>query len=153
MTPFWDDRVAQWVSREIWGRIDGFENVRAMGVLKKDGTLAAGLVFHNWEPEAGLMEMSGAAADPRWMTRRVLTVAFSYVFDGCGCQMALARHSAKNTPARKIWQALGAQEHRIPRLYGRETDGIVATLTDDAWRVSKFNEARHGQEKPRTAAA
>lgn len=123
-----------------------------MGVLRRDGVLAAGLVFHNWEPDAGVIEVSAAAADRRWLTRSVATFAMTYAFQGCACQMVMARYSEKNTPARKIWVALGSDETRIPRLYGRHENGIVATLTDDAWRVSKFNEAAHGQEQ-RTKAA
>jgi RimJ/RimL family protein N-acetyltransferase len=117
-----------------------------MGVLRGDD-LVAGLVFHNWEPDAGIIEVSAAAIDRRWLTRRVATEAMNYTFETCDCQMVLARHSEQNTPARKIWVALGSTETRIPRLYGRETDGIIATLTKEAWAVSKFNEVRYGQQK------
>ena len=144
MTPFWDERVAQWVGARIWGRLDAFDNARAMGVLRGQ-ELVAGLVFHNWEPEAGVIEVSAAAVDRRWLTRKVATTAMRYAFDGCGCQMVLARYSERNTPASKIWVALGSTEHSIPRLYGRSEGGIIATLTDEAWRVSKFNEVRNGQ--------
>jgi RimJ/RimL family protein N-acetyltransferase len=146
VTPFWDERVAQWASVQIWGRPDAFENFRAMGVLKKDGTLVAGLVFHNWEPDHGTIEVSGAATDRRWLTRRVATMGLTYAFEACACQMVLARHNERNTPVRKIWVALGADEIRIPRLYGRDADGIIATLTQEAWAVSKFNEVNHGKK-------
>ena len=74
MTPIWDDRVAAWVGARIWGRPDAFAASRAMGILK-GRELVAGLVFHNWEPEAGLIEVSAAASDRRWLTRRVATEA------------------------------------------------------------------------------
>lgn len=151
MTPIWDDRVAQWVSVRIWGKPDQFKACRAMGVFR-GRDLVAGLVFHEWVPDAGTIEVSAAAADRRWLTRRVATEAMSYAFDLCGCQMVLARHTETNTPARKIWTALGADEIRIPRLFGRDEAGMVATLTDDAWRVSKFNEVKHGQTQSTRAA-
>lgn len=153
MTPIWDDRVAAWVGTQIWGRPDAFENARAMGVLRKDGKPAAGLVFHNWDPEAGIIEISAAAVDRRWLTRRVATEAMAYAFGLCGCQMVLARYDERNTSARKIWAALGSTETRIPRLYGRDVAGILATLTDDAWGASKFNEVTHGQQEQSTRAA
>lgn len=153
MTPFWDERVAPWVSRRIWGDERGFGECIALGVLSRDRKLVAGLVFHNWEPEAGLIEVSGAAIDPRWMTRRVMNTALGYVFEIAGCQMVVARQSVKNDNARKAWKALGGHEVIIPRMRGREEDGSIITLTDDAWRASRFYEAGHGQQKSRTEAA
>lgn len=118
-----------------------------MGVLGRAGNIAAGLVFHNWDPGAGVIEVSAAAISRKWLTRRVATEAMTYAFQTCACQTVLARYSEQNTPARKIWAALGSTETHIPRLYGRETDGVVATLTDDVWGFSKFNEVNHGQQE------
>lgn len=141
MTPFWDERVAAWVARRIPNCERGFEPCVGLGVLRRDKKLVAGLVFHNWEPEAGLIEVSGAAIDPRWMTRTVMNEALGYAFDVAGCQMVFARQSVKNEAPRKAWKALGAQEVIIPRLRGRHEDGSIITLTDDAWRASKFRKA------------
>ena len=146
MTPIWDDRATGWVAHKIWGEGSSFDNARGMAVVSKDAVVA-GLVFHNWEPNAGVIEVSAAASDRRWLTRRVATEAMAYAFDGCGCQMVIARHSEQNRAARKIWVALGATETLIPRLYGRNENGIVATLTQEAWRASKFNEVNHGKIK------
>ena len=146
MIPFFDDRVAEWVARNIEGCNLGFGNCRALGVAHK-GELVAGLVFHNWEPENGLIEISAAATHRGWMTRKVVNTAMEYAFDGLECQAIVARISAINLPARKIWQALGSDEYTIPRLRGRETAGCIYLLTDDAWRRSRFNEkVNHGKE-------
>lgn len=144
--------MADWVAARIWGRTGAFDSFKAMGVASANGRLVAGLVFHNWEPDAGVIEVSAAAVDRKWLTRRVATAAMTYAFKDCACQMVTARHDERNTPARKIWVALGSTETRIPRLYGRDADGIVATLTDEAWAASKFNEVNHGQT-PRASAA
>jgi hypothetical protein len=137
MIPVWDKRVADWVSPRVSPADRGFGKCQALGVVHK-GELVAGLVFHNWEPEAGVIEISGAAKDARWMTRAVMNTALGYVFDGLECQMVLARQRKYNIRPRKAWLALGGSEVVIPRLYGRGQDGTIITLTAEQWRASKF---------------
>ena len=143
MIPVWDKRVAGWVAQQL-GFERGFGKAQALGVVHKD-TLVAGLVFHNWEPEHGTIEVSGAATDRRWMTRKVMNTALNYVFDEVGCQMVIARQDIGNLSPRKAWLGLGASEYVIPRLRGKNTDGTIITLTDDQWRASKFYGGKHGQ--------
>ena len=145
MQPFWghDEAVAAWVARHIPGCERGFETCRAMGVL--DGEkLVAGMVYHNWEPEHGVIEISGAATTPRWLTRRVLWQMFAYPFAGIGCQMLVMRVSQRNEQWNgrglpRLLTAYGFDKHTIPRLYGRQESGHLFTLTDDAWRVNGFH--------------
>lgn len=109
-----------------------------MGVEHK-GELVAGIVFHNWEPEHGLIEISGAAENRRWFTREVIRVAFGYVFEGLGCQAVTARTAEDNGTVRHICKAIGAEEYIIPRLRGRDAAGVIYVLTDEAWKRSRFN--------------
>lgn len=108
-----------------------------MGVASPD-RLVAGVVFHNWCPESAVIELSCAADDRRWMTRRVMNAAFGYVFDGLGCQMAVARIHEANEAARKLWRGLGAQEFIIPRLRGKDAAEVIYTLTREQWAASPF---------------
>ncbi|WP_434286303.1 hypothetical protein [Celeribacter sp. SCSIO 80788] len=108
-----------------------------MGV-EHGGNVVAGIVFHNWEPETGIVEISGASENPRWFTRRVINAALTYAFDGLKCQMIVARQAVENENPRRCWKALGGNEYIIPRLRGRDKDGSIITLTDEAWRSSKF---------------
>jgi len=111
---------------------------QAMAVYLK-GKMIAGFVFHNYDPRAGLIEVSGAADRPgAWASRTVINEAMSYVFDIAGCQMLYARQHIENVPAREGWKRLGASEVIVPRLLGRDTIGTLLTLTDDQWRSSKF---------------
>lgn len=137
MTPFFDVRVADWVAARIPGCERGFGKCQALGVAH-DGRVVGGMVFHNWSPEFGTIEISAAADDPRWLTREVINMALDYVFDGAGCQMVMAQQDPENKRAVRLWKALGAQEYIIPRLRGRNNAGSIVTLTDDAWARSKF---------------
>ena len=147
MILFWDDRVAAWVAGRIPGCERGFGNCRALGVVSRN-EMIAGIVFHNWDPKAGVIEISGAATSPRWFCRRVINVALGYVFDGLNCQMLITRQAPGNDRARGIWLALGGTEYLIPRLRGRDEAECFITLTEEAWRSSKFyQESGHGRKE------
>ena len=132
-----DHFVAPWVATQI-GLDAPFGECRAGAVLDRRDNFAAGLVFHNYSPSAGVMEIAGAAIDPKWPQRGVLVAMFDYVFERAGCQMAVARTHPENLRALRIWRSLGAEEHLLPRMRGRDTPDVVSLLTEEAWRASKF---------------
>lgn len=136
----WDARVAEWVGEHIPGCNGDFGNCRALGVIKND-RLVGGVVYHNYNPQAEIIELSCAAIDRRWLTRETVRVIFNYPFDFC--QMIVARTAPDNTPVRNIYRRLGADEYEIPRLRGREESEIIITLTQEAWRNTKFR-GSHG---------
>ncbi|WP_299830665.1 GNAT family N-acetyltransferase [uncultured Roseobacter sp.] len=154
MTPVWvsDTNQIEAFVGAIAGIPADFGNCQAMAVIDRDGRLAAGLIFNNWDEARGVIEISCAAVSPRWATRKVINTALSYCFDDARCQAVVARHDEENARARRLWAALGAEEYIIPRLRGREASEALAVLTDDAWAKSKFNEVSHGQVKSSAAA-
>lgn len=117
----------------------GFGPCTAAVALDARHRLSAVLVFHNYQPEAGVIEVSAVADDARWAQRGVLKEAFSYIYDQLGCQLAAARCDVSNKRVRRLWKAFGARECVIPRLRGRQMDEAILTLTDDAWRASRFS--------------
>ena len=124
----------------------------AVGVIDNAGLLVAGWVWHNWNPESGTLEFSGAAIDSRWMTRALLHELFSYAF--ANAQMVVTRNAADNVTLHRQLAAFGFQRFDIPRLLGRDSDGVVWTLTDDDWKDSRFYlGAINGQEIRSTKAA
>jgi RimJ/RimL family protein N-acetyltransferase len=126
--------VAAFVAREL-GFARGFGECAAIGF----GTpLVAGFVYHNWNPEAATIEISGASTRRDWCNKSLLRIIFDYPFDQLGCQLVIARHSVDNTRVRRIWKSLGADEYIIPRLRGRNDDEAIATLTVEAWRKRKM---------------
>lgn len=131
--------VGNFVSELIWGEPDKFGPFCSLAIANKYA-LVAGVIYHNYQPECGTIEISCAARNKRWMTRDIITKAMSMPFKQLGCQAILARHSVDNMNARHIWQSLGATEYIIPRLRGKnQPPEVVTVLTDDAWAQSKFN--------------
>jgi RimJ/RimL family protein N-acetyltransferase len=124
-----------------------FGECQALGILI-GGELIAGVVFQNWNPKAGTIEISAAATDSRWMTRKSLQRIFGYVFDGAGCQLCILQVSEANERMRSIARRLGFTEHVIPRLFGRQTGGVVCTLTAEQWASSPIRSRREQAKSP-----
>jgi RimJ/RimL family protein N-acetyltransferase len=139
------EEVAQFVADMTPGCETGFGNCKAIGVLDADGALVAGMVFHDWQPGPGLIQISSASKTPRWLTANVRHMMFSYPFDQIGCQMVVLLVSATNERMVRIAKAFGFTPNLIKRMRGRDEDGFVFTLTDDDWRSSRFTRKIHGQ--------
>lgn len=134
-----NDAVADFVSRRIWGRSGEFGPRCTMAVV--DGRqLIAGVVYHNFHPQPGTIEVSAAADTKRWLTREVLRRFISMPFDNLGVQALIARHAEDRTDLRRMWCRVGAVEYVIPRLRGKDQPAeVVSVLTDDAWAASPFS--------------
>lgn len=132
VTRFIEDRVWPGSGRKLAGP------ALCMAVTGS-GRLLAGVALHNWDEDAGVIEMSAAADDKRWMSRRVLSALFGMIFDNIGCQTAVARVDARNLRLARIFSAFGFTETRLPNLRGRDRDELVFTLTADDWRKGKFH--------------
>lgn len=123
---------------DIPGAERGFGKSVSIGVIDNDGLLVAGIVYHNWEPEAGIVEISVASITRRWLTRPVLRAMFSYPFDQIGCQMIVMRTDSEKPHIGRMMKAVGAREYIIERLGGRNSDVAILTLTAEAWKASGF---------------
>ncbi len=115
----------------------GFGKCSTLGVVHK-GKLIAGLVYHNWNPESSVIEISGAATNPRWLTKPVLHAMFAYPFDQLNVQLLVMRVSENDKRLRRMLRAYNFIRYRIPRLRGRDEAEIIYTLSDDDWRENRF---------------
>ncbi|MGO4619040.1 N-acetyltransferase [Ensifer sp. 2YAB10] len=131
--------IASFVSANIPGCERGWEHFTTLGLIEAD-RLTAGVVFHNYAPEAGVIELSAASISRRWLTRPMLKGMFGYPFGQLGCQMVVLRVSERNTVMVEIAERFGFTPHRIPRLRGRDEAEIIFTLTDNDWRAHSVNQ-------------
>jgi len=139
-----DAEVARWVAAQINdpGLERGFGPCSAIGVVE-NGRPIAGMVYHNFHPEVGTIELSAASVSKRWLTRPVLKVMFAYPFNGLGCCAVFIRTKVGNRQENgrgiaRIAKAYGFEQFRIPCLYGRDGDGYLQVLTEERWRSGKF---------------
>ena len=138
-----NEAVAAWVATHIPGCERGFDKPVSIGVLEGE-RLIGGTVFHNWNPEAGVIEMSSAGTSPRWLSRKMLKAIFGYVFDQIGCQLVVMRVSERNIRMIDIAERFGFDGHLIPRLRGRDEAEWLFTLTDDRWRQHPLARSMNG---------
>lgn len=132
-----DEAVMSFV-RSVYGRDDiEFPGGRGIGI-EADGQLIAGVVFHDWNPGAGTIELSIAATSARWLTKTVMTALSRYVVDGAGAQLAVMRTSERNRPACRIAEAIGFTPHRVPRLRGPNEAEIIFTMAAEELRHGRF---------------
>ena len=134
-----DEAVATFVTQLIphnAGRDMG--RVKTIGVIDEDGRLIAGIVYGNWDPRAGVIEIAAAAISPRWLTRRTIELMYRYAFEAAGCQMVVQRTPADNERLLRQLAVGGYNFYLVPRLLGRNRDCVIATLTKEAWEQSRF---------------
>lgn len=135
--PELNEALASWCAQRL-GLKRGFRDCSTMGVF--DGAdLVAVMVYHNFDREAGVIEISGAGITPRWLTRPVLREMFGYPFEELNCQTVVMRVSEKNTRLVRILTAYGFGHVLIPRLRGRREAELVFFLHDDIWRANGFH--------------
>jgi hypothetical protein len=150
-----DQPVARFVADMIPHCRRGFgENIKAIGVIDGD-RLIAGFVFHNFEPEAGVIEISGAALPgSNWCTRRTLAVIYRYPFLQLECQMIVQRVLEENESLLWILSRYNYSFVKVPRLFGRNSNGVICCLTREAWASNRFNQKlRHHVQEPIEEAA
>lgn len=95
-------------------------------------------LFHNWDADAGVIELTSASLSPKWLSRPVLRAIFGYAFDELKCQAVVLRVDPDNVRMCRIASAFGFQRHDIPRLRGRDKAEALFILGDDEWRGGRF---------------
>jgi hypothetical protein len=78
-------QVGEFVSNLIWGKPDRF-GPHCCVAVEDGGVLLAGVVYHNMDEDAGVVELSGASVSRRWATAAVLNMVYNVAFDLLGCR-------------------------------------------------------------------
>jgi RimJ/RimL family protein N-acetyltransferase len=133
-----NEGLVKFVASRI-GAERGFGPCATLGLVH-DRIVLAAVVFHNWHPEEGVIEMSSASDTKRWLTRPMINAMFGFCFDECECQLVVLRVSERNAGMIDIARRFGFSETRIERLRGRDEAEMIFTLSDDAWNVHRANE-------------
>ena len=149
-----DEVISQFVAQMIPSvRGRGFGNCKAIGIVE-GGMLIAGLVYHNYDPGAGVIEISGAALPGQfWLTRETIRHMYQYPFLVCGCQMVVQRTPAEDERLLYMLLRYDYTLHKIPRLFGHDKDGVICCLTREAWEANSFNKRLKHHEPQLSEAA
>lgn len=129
--------VGDFVSRLIWGEPGRLERYCTMGVFDGD-SLVAGTVYHNWQPDEGVIELTSGSTTPRWLSKPVVRAMFHIPFAMIGARLCVLRVSERNTRMRRIAQRFGFEETVIPRLRGPNESECIYTLSAEDWGSHKM---------------
>lgn len=136
------------ITERIWGEPQEMTQGTVMAVAEGEKIIGACL-FHNWQPDEGVIELTSASVSPKWLNRPVLQAMFNYAFNGLRCQAAVMRVDPENTRMCRIASAFGFKRYDIPRLRGRDKAEALFILGDDEWRSGKFyQESSNGKKAP-----
>ena len=128
--------VAANAREEIPGADRGFGPCSAIGFVDDRGQLEAGFIYHNWNPESGVIEISAASSNRGWATKEKLRAVFEYPFSFC--RLVVWRTGEGNMRVRRLLRSLGARETVVPELRSPTEAEIIFTLNADQWQSSKF---------------
>lgn len=137
--------ISRWVSSHSFGTPDNtWDGSTSYGVIK-NGVPVGGMVFHDYKPQSGTIQYSGAAIDRTWLMGPSLHNAFSYMFDDLGCQMVLTGNSSENTGLHSLLKRTDHKLHVIERGWGPDTDLYLWTLTREQWLANPI--MKHSRKK------
>ena len=140
-----DPRVLEFVEQGIMPAGESISDPDATSIgVSLDGQIIGGVIYHNYSPHHGTIEMSAYSATRRWTSAGLIRFLYDYPFYQLGCRQVMGRHSEHNRPVRRIWCALGAIEVRLPKMRADDEDEIVSILTKQAWQKSRIKGHANG---------
>jgi RimJ/RimL family protein N-acetyltransferase len=107
-----DANIAAWVQARI-PNITSFGQCSALGVISGDGKPLAGIVFHDYQPAYGTIQISMAAESPRWASRRIIGEILSYPFKQLGVRKIWTATPLKNERAIRFNKGIGFKQEAV----------------------------------------
>lgn len=123
-----DAAVAEWVAQRIPDVDVGFGPCSAIGVIS-NGKMMAGVVYHDFQPRLGTIQLSMAAVNPMWARRANLRALLSYPFNQLGVFKAWIATASDNTHGLKTFEHIGfKREAVLAHQFGRKRHAIVMRM-------------------------
>ena len=135
------DEVAAWVASHVPHMPVGatFGECYAIGVLDRQGALVGGVVYHNYFPAYGNIELSFAATSRKWLTRAIITELLDYAFITAKCQRVTGVTPKHYKAARAFLDQFGFKREGVVRRGFGNDDAIISGLLRSEWEASRFN--------------
>jgi RimJ/RimL family protein N-acetyltransferase len=112
--------VAEWVGSLIpYVGADGFNQCEALGVLSREGSLIAGVVYSDYQPKYRTIQISIASVSPMWARRENIRELLDYPFHQLDVFKAWTSARSDNGKAIRSTQRIGfKQETVLKHQYG-----------------------------------
>lgn len=131
--------VRSWVKARIGVMSAGdFGASTALGVMDRE-RLIAGVVYHDWQPGFRTIQISCAAASPKWAQRRILAELLAYPFRQIGVNRVTCVTSADDGRTRKFLEGLGMTLEGIGIEGFGDKDAASYRLLKREWEAGRFH--------------
>ena len=138
-TPKTNGYLQKYVALRVFGKENDFGPSGSLGVWDGNRKILGAVIFHGWQPDYGVIELSAAADSPKWLSRRAIREIMGICFDQHKCQQVVSRMATDNARAIKIYDFIGFKKLLLPNMRGRGRDEWLMLLTRDEWAASKLN--------------
>ena len=130
--------IAKWVGEQIGRDID-WGPCEAIGVVDSDDNLIGGVVFSNYQPHFGNIEVSFASIRRDWLTPCLVRGILQYPFAQLKVNRITCLTPKRNRAARQFLKKFGfVEEGNVREGFGTD-DMIVSGLLAREWQEHRFN--------------
>lgn len=139
--------VASWVAERIpHVGPRGFSGpVEAIGIATEE-ELVAGVVYHDYQPACGTMQLSMAAVSPRWATRGNIRALLAYPFDAVKVNKLWTATPSTNARALRFNKGIGFKpEGTLRHQFGPGVHAIISSIMAKEWHKMPWR-SPDGQE-------
>jgi len=144
--------MAKWAAHMI-PHMNGqpFDAPASIAFLDDAGEVGGMVVYSSYQPQYGNIQVSFVVANPKCLSRNLLSALLRYPFTQLGVQRVTAiTPSDETTSVWRFLQAFGfTREGRVRRGLGTEGDAIIWGLLASEWRTNKFNVDREPKKRRR----
>jgi RimJ/RimL family protein N-acetyltransferase len=124
-----DQVIAEWVRQHIPHMGTGFGPSAAIGVTDETGSPMAGVVFHDYQPAYGTIQLSAAAISPRWASRRLVGSILQYPFGELKVHKVWTATQHENARALKFNEGVGfTKEATLRDHFGAGVHAVICRM-------------------------
>ena len=137
-----DEKIAAWVARQIpHVSPAGFGPCKAIGVAV-GGVPVAGIVYHDYQPHVGVVQISMASTSPLWAKRNTIRALLSVPFEQYQCYKVWTAIPADNERAIRFNRGIGMKaEGTLRHQFGKKRHAVIYGMTFDEyaakWRLKE----------------
>ncbi len=130
-----DEQIARWTAERI-PHVSDFGPCTAIGVTRGP-LLLAGVVYHDYQPDAETIQLSMASASPMWAKRSIIGGLLRYPFEQLGVFKVWTATPIDNVRAIKTNEHIGfKREATLAHHFGRKRHAVICRiLAPDYFRL------------------
>ena len=115
------EQVCLWVAERIKDVLYEFDKAQSIGVLDDMGRLMCGVVYHDYRPECGTMQLSIASSNPMWARKETITQLLTYPFIDLKIYKCWISVPSDNSKSLALTKHIGFKQEAILRhQYGKD---------------------------------